>query len=217
MKEIESYLNIKQSIPEGITLVAVSKTRSIDEMMRLYEAGQRDFGENRVSELLEKKDKMPLDVRWHLIGHLQTNKVKFIAPFISLIHSIDSEKLLAEVNRQAQKQGRIITCLWQVFVATEDTKFGLLPEEIETIHCKETLDQYPNIRISGIMAMASLTNNADQIHKEFAKARAIFNQLKTNNLYPHKMEILSMGMSSDYKIAIEEGSTMLRIGSKLFE
>ncbi|MBE2246774.1 MAG: YggS family pyridoxal phosphate-dependent enzyme [Candidatus Competibacteraceae bacterium] len=217
MKELHPFDCVKKTLPADVTLVAVSKTRTIEEMMSLYQAGQRDFGENRVQELMKKKDQMPKDVRWHLIGHLQSNKVKYLVPFITLIHSIDSEKLLSEVNQQAKKQNRIIDCLWQVYVASEETKHGLLPIEIEQLHTSDTLHKYPYIRICGIMAMGTLTAESKQISKEFAQAKKLFDMLALRSLQPHEMRILSMGMSNDYPIAIEQGSTMVRIGSKLFE
>ncbi len=227
----------KNEIPSHVTLVAVSKTYPIETILEAYHAGQRIFGENRVQELAPKHQDLPHDIEWHLIGHLQTNKVKFIAPFVSLIHSIDSLKLLQEVNKCAEKSHRVIDCLLQVHIAQEETKFGLSFEEAEKLLASEEFSEMKHIRITGLMGMATLTENENQIRKEFKSLKHFFDthcQLPTAN--PPKdspcgrirplangsaqadcqLKILSMGMSSDYKIAIEEGSTMIRVGSLIF-
>jgi hypothetical protein len=207
----------KHSLPEGVTLVAVSKTKPSSLILEAYEAGQRDFGENKVQEMVEKASLLPKDIRWHLIGHLQTNKVKYIAPFVHLIHSVDSLKLLAEINRQALKNGRIIDILLQFHVAKEETKFGLSLEEAEALLRSSEYAQMKNIRITGIMGMASFTEDDMQVRHEFSALNSIFDYLK--NRYFQDLDFFkerSMGMSGDYKIAMEEGSTMIRIGSTIF-
>ena len=201
----------------GAKLVAVSKTKSIEEILSLYNQGQRVFGENKVQELVEKQAALPKDIEWHLIGHLQTNKVKHIAPFASMIHSIDSLKLLVEVNKQAAKANRIIPCLLQVYIAQEETKFGLDEVELIALLANEDFKQMHNIAICGLMGMASNTENAQQIHAEFASLKMLFDKLK-HNYFKNKSEFkeISMGMSSDYLIALQHGSTLVRIGSALF-
>ena len=190
-----------------VTLVAVSKTKSVADIRTLYDAGQRDFGENYVQELTEKQSLLPTDIRWHFIGHLQSNKVKYIASFVHLIQSVDSEKLLREVDKQAAKQGRVIDCLLQVYIAREETKFGLDEVELKTVfeHAKDLA----HVRILGLMGMASFTENPQKIREEFRRLKSIYDQ------YPG-LSMLSMGMSSDYRIAIEQGSNMVRIGSLIF-
>lgn len=208
-RQIKSELDVKQ-----ITLVAVSKTKPVEDIQELYDLGQRDFGENYVQELTEKAGQLPNDIRWHFIGHLQSNKVKFIAPFVQLIHGVDSLKLLKEINKQAGKNNRVIDCLFQVHIAQEETKFGM--DEKELTEALMESDQLKNVRVCGLMGMASFTDNLDKVRGEFRNLKAIFDkqpQLITHNT---KLTTLSMGMSSDYKIAIEEGSTMIRIGSLLF-
>lgn len=205
---------IKSLLPEGVTLVAVSKTHAPDKIREAYEAGQRVFGENRVQELVPKYEALPKDIEWHLIGHLQTNKVKYVAPFVSLIHSVDSEKLLGEINKQAEKCGRVIDVLLQVFVAKEETKFGFLTEEIAKLYATQGLTGYTHTRIRGLMAMATHTDNEQQIKDEFASVAALFNAVRTQA--GPAFDILSMGMSSDWRIAVEQGSNMVRIGSTLF-
>ena len=192
-----------------ITLVAVSKTKPIEDILELYNLGHRDFGENYVQELTEKNEKLPNDIRWHFIGHLQTNKVKSITPFIYLIHGVDSLKLLKEIDKQAEKNKRVIDCLLQVHIAQEETKFGF--DETELLNLE--LKQFSNVRIKGLMGMASLTDDINKIRFEFKSLKILFEKLKTQN---PELSILSMGMSADYKIAIEEGSNMVRIGSLLF-
>jgi pyridoxal phosphate enzyme (YggS family) len=207
----------KHSLPEGVTLVAVSKTKPSAFILEAYEAGQRDFGENKVQEMAKKASILSKDIRWHLIGHLQTNKVKYIAPFVHLIHSVDSLKLLAEINKQANKNNRIIDCLLQFHVAQEETKFGLSMEEAEELLKSSEYANMKNIRLVGVMGMASFTEDKMQVRKEFRELYKIFDYLK--HTYFNHLDFFkerSMGMSSDYKIAEEEGSTMIRIGSTIF-
>ena len=198
-------------------LIAVTKTRSLNELEELLAAGQNTFGENRVQELLEKKDKLPNTIQWHLIGHLQTNKVKYIADFITMIHSVDSIKLAKEINKQAKKHHRIIDCLLQFHVAQEESKFGISPENKDAfVQTLMDLD-LQHIKIRGIMGMASLTEDKQQVQQEFASLKNIHNSLKNNQFKNlDEFDTLSMGMSGDYEIALKEGSTMIRVGSKLF-
>ena len=210
---------------KNVTLVAVSKTKSIEEILELYQLGQRDFGENYVQELVDKYEQLPKDIRWHFIGHLQTNKVKLIAPFISLIHSVDSLKLLKEIDKQAKKNQRIIDCLLQVYIAKEETKFGLDAEELDEIITRilgtnytneKTEKSFKNICIKGLMGMASFTDNVGIVRNEFKFLKSLFNKYPTFSIVNFQLSIISMGMSADYKTAIEEGSNMVRIGSLLF-
>ena len=208
---------ILKSIPNHVTLVAVSKTKPIENIQNLYDVGQRIFGENRVQELEEKHQALPKDIQWHLIGHLQRNKVKFIAPFVALIHSIDSERLLDEVNIQAKKNNRKIKVLLQFHIAQEETKFGFDLEEIKELFSRRSPETFDSIEFCGVMGMASFSDDENQVRKEFKNLKLIFNQLKStyfSNL--SSFSEISMGMSGDYKVAIEEGSTMVRVGSSLF-
>lgn len=213
----ENIKKIRNHIPKEVELIAVSKTKSIEEIKIAYTSGQRHFGENKVQELLEKQQALPKDIKWHMIGHLQSNKIKFIAPFIHLIHAVDSEKLLIEINKEAKKNNRIINCLLQFHIATEETKFGLSFEEAKEILESKTFVEMQNISIVGVMGMASFTDNTEQIRDEFQQLYSIFQILKSHyfKFNPDFKEI-SMGMSSDYTIAIEEGATMVRIGSTIF-
>ncbi|HXS55123.1 MAG TPA: YggS family pyridoxal phosphate-dependent enzyme [Hanamia sp.] len=217
----ESYKNIVGELnSKNVTLVAVSKTKSAQEILELYNLGQRDFGENYVQELVEKYEQLPKDIRWHFIGHLQSNKVKLIAPFVYLIHSVDSEKLLKEINKQSEKNNRKIDCLLQVHIAEEETKFGFDEKELDNFF-KETLSMndnglYKNISIVGLMGMASFTNNINIVKKEFRFLKSLFAKYSTFSILNSQFSILSMGMSSDYELAIEEGANMVRIGSLLF-
>lgn len=198
-------------------LVAVSKTKPIEDLQEAYDAGIRDFGENKVQEIQEKQPLLPSDVRWHMIGHLQSNKVKYIAPFVHLIHGVDSFKLLQEINKQGKKIDRVIPCLLQIHIAEEETKFGFDKTEMEVmLNSKEFLD-LTHVRIAGVMGMATFTENQDQVRKEFRGLKQLFEELKTKTL-PNfvQLEDISMGMSGDYLIAQEEGSTMVRIGSAIF-
>ena len=213
-----NLLNIKSTLPEHVTLVAVSKTKPVSDLMEAYDAGQRIFGENYVQELVEKQQELPKDIQWHFIGHLQSRKVKLIAAFVSLIHGVDSLKLLEEINKQALKHHRIIDCLLQIHIAEEETKFGLNENELnEILHfVQNDKEGMKNIRIVGLMGMATFTDNQQQIKKEFTYLKSIFdktNQLLTPNF---QLQTLSMGMSGDYPLAIECGSTMVRIGSSIF-
>ena len=200
---------LTSSIPSNVTLVAVSKTKPNNDILSAYHAGQRIFGENKVQELEEKQKELPSDIQWHMIGHLQTNKVKHIAPFISLIHSVDSIKLLQEINKRAKQNNRIIDCLLQVHIAKENTKFGFKIEEINKII--EEAKEFKNITIKGLMAMATFTDESKQINKEFISIHNLFEKIKTK-----KLNTLSIGMSSDYQLAINNGSNMIRVGSAIF-
>ena len=212
----ENLTRIKAEIGPA-TLVAVSKTHPVEKIREAFEAGQIIFGENKVQELLGKYEVLPKEIQWHLIGHLQSNKVKYIAPFISLIHSIDSLKLLQEVDKQARKCGRVIPCLLQVHIAREETKFGLDENELNSLLQNPLLIQMDHIIIVGLMGMATLTSHEQEIRKEFKGLRKLFENLKLMDLPQNvKLETLSMGMSSDYIIALQEGSTMVRVGSALF-
>ena len=207
---IQENLNtVLNSIPKDVTLVAVSKTKKNSAILEAYQIGQRIFGENKVQELVEKAEELPKDINWHMIGHLQTNKVKFIAPFISLIHGVDSIKLLKEINKRAEQNNRVINCLLQVHIATESTKFGFdIPEVNKAIN---NTKEFQNIRIVGLMGMATFTDNKQQVIQEFNSLKIIFDTIKNEYI-----TTLSMGMSGDYQLAIEQGSTMIRIGSAIF-
>ena len=205
--------SIISSLPQNVTLVAVSKTKPVSDLMEAYHAGQRIFGENKIQEMAEKWEQMPKDIQWHMIGHVQTNKVKFMAPFVSLIHGVDSLKLLQEINKQAKKNNRIIDCLLQIHIAEEETKSGLNEEELTSILASDELLEMKNIRITGLMGMATFTDETDQIQKEFTHLKVLFSQFSIQN---PQLTTLSMGMSGDYKLAIACGSTMVRIGSSIF-
>jgi len=214
MAVVENIQFIENEIEgQGVTLVAVSKTKPVEMLMEAYNAGFKRFGENYVQELVDKYEQMPNDIVWYFIVHFQSNKVKYIVPFVSLIHSVDSLKLLQEINKQAAKHNRVIDCLLQIYIAEEDTKSGMTEEECLEILKSETLEKLPNVRIVGLMGMTTLTEDETQIRKEFKKLKDFYSELRT----PHsKLRTLSMGMSGDYAIAIEEGSTMIRVGSKIF-
>jgi len=214
---IQSNLNtIRESLPEHVTLVAVSKTKPVSDLMQAYEAGQRVFGENKIQEMTDKWEQMPKDIQWHMIGHVQSNKVKFMAPFVSLIHGVDSLKLLQEINKQALKNNRIIDCLLQVYIAEEESKFGLDESELKELLTDVAFKELKNIRILGLMGMATFTEDQNQIKKEFTHLKSIFDSIKTNNTSNCQLSTISMGMSGDYQLAIECGSTMVRIGSSIF-
>ena len=207
---IASNLNqIKESIPKGLTLVAVSKTKPNSDILEAYNAGQRIFGENKVQELANKYEELPKDIQWHMIGHLQSNKVKYIAPFVSLIHGVDSLKLLKEVNKRAEQNNRVIDCLLQVHIASESTKFGFGTDEIKSALI--AVEEFKNINIIGLMGMATFTNDEKQVNNEFALLSKLFEKVKTSSI-----NTLSIGMSGDYKLAINNGSTMIRVGSAIF-
>ncbi|PID89265.1 MAG: YggS family pyridoxal phosphate-dependent enzyme [Bacteroidia bacterium] len=209
--------NIKATLPNGVQLIAVSKTKPNEAIMEAYNAGSRVFGENKPQELMRKYEELPKDIEWHFIGHLQTNKVKYIAPFVTLIHGVESIKLLKEINKQAVKNNRVIDCLLQFHIAEEDTKFGLSLTEAEEILDSEAFKTLQNIRIVGVMGMATYTDNTQQIEDEFENLRNIFNILKTDFFADtDSFKELSMGMSGDYELAIKHGSTMVRIGSTIF-
>jgi PLP dependent protein len=209
--------SLKKEIPLSVKLIAVSKTRSLTEIMEAYNAGQRAFGENRVQELMAKKDDLPSDMEWHLIGHLQTNKVKQIIPFISLIHSVDSYKLLKLIDAEASKASRIVKCLLQIHIATEESKFGFSVDEINAALTPEKRSEIRNVQICGVMGMATFTSDAGLIRQEFRFLASCFRELKQKYFADSdEFREISMGMSDDYKIAIEEGSTMIRIGSRIF-
>ena len=216
MSTIQQNLNnIKSQLPANVTLVAVSKTKPVADLMEAYDAGQRIFGENKIQEMTDKWEVMPKDIEWHMIGHVQTNKVKYMAPYVSLIHGVDSLKLLQEINKQAAKNNRVIDCLLQVYIAEEESKFGLDEQELEEVLklVQHDKDNFKNIRIVGLMGMATFTENKNQIEKEFKHLKTIFDKLKTQN---SELKTLSMGMSGDYQLAISCGSTMVRIGSSIF-
>ncbi|MEO5777982.1 MAG: YggS family pyridoxal phosphate-dependent enzyme [Flavobacterium sp.] len=205
----ENLNKIQSTIPENVTLVAVSKTKPVPHLMEAYNAGQRVFGENKIQEMTEKWEQMPKDIQWHMIGHVQTNKVKYMAEYVILIHGVDSLKLLQEINKQAAKHNRVIDCLLQMYIAEEETKFGLDKNELNEILKQVQHESLQNIKIVGLMGMATFTENQMQIKKEFQYLKSVFNK------HP-QFTTLSMGMSGDYKLAIECGSTMVRIGSSIF-
>ena len=213
MSIAENLRSIKKEIPESVTLVAVSKTKPVSDIMEAYHSGHKIFGENKVQEMVQKWEEMPKDIQWHMIGHVQRNKVKYMAEFVSLIHGVDSLKLLSEIDKQAKKHDRVIPCLLQVHIAEEDTKFGFDAHEItDLIHDPEYI-KLQNISIQGLMGMATFTDDMEQVRREFRTLNRLFGELK--NALP-QIDILSMGMSGDYTVAIEEGSTMVRIGSSIF-
>lgn len=213
----ENLVQIKQSIPDDVTLVAVSKTKPNKDIMEAYETGHRVFGENRVQELTQKHDELPKDIEWHMIGHLQSNKVKYIAPFVSLIHGVHKFKLLKEINKQAKKEDRIIDVLVQFHIAQEDSKFGFDFDEAKVMLESDQFVELENINIRGVMGMATFTDNKEQIEDEFRTLNNYFHVFKSNFFkFNDSFNIISMGMSGDYEIAIEEGSNMIRVGSKIF-
>jgi pyridoxal phosphate enzyme (YggS family) len=212
-----SYRDIIETLPENVTLVAVSKTKTAKDILDIYAQGQRIFGENKVQELCDKYEQLPKNIEWHLIGHLQTNKVKYIAPFVSMIHAVDSLKLLTEINKQAKKNNRTIDCLLQFHIAQEETKFGMNQQEAEELLQSSEFKALKNIQICGVMGMASFTEDETQIKTEFQSLQTIFDTLKKEYFQKQSsFAVRSMGMSSDFKIAIEEGSTMIRVGSLIF-
>ncbi len=217
---VDSYNKIQKELLEHhVTLVAVTKTKPLSDILEAYDAGQRDFGENYVQELLDKYEALPKDIRWHFIGHLQSNKVKYIAPFIHLIHGVDSEKLLLEINKQGMKIGRKIPCLLQMHISAEETKFGLDESELESIILKMTSNQnaFDHASVKGLMGMASFTEDNDLIITEFTKLKKLYDNCNARlSIIDYPLSILSMGMSSDYRFAVRAGSNMVRIGSLLF-
>ncbi|MGC6403363.1 MAG: YggS family pyridoxal phosphate-dependent enzyme [Flavobacteriaceae bacterium] len=211
MSIAQNLISLTKSLPKDVTLVAVSKTKPVEDLMEAYRAGHRVFGENKVQEMVHKWEQMPQDINWHMIGHLQRNKVKYIAPFVALIHGVDSERLLQEIDKQAAKHQRIIPCLLQIHIAQESTKFGLSETELDALIAKSV--NYPNVQLRGLMGMASFTEDTAQIQKEFAVLKNIFDRVQSQLT---GFDVLSMGMSGDYTLAIEQGSTMIRVGSKIF-
>jgi len=212
----QNIIEFKKKLPNGIDLVAVSKTKPIADIQEAYDAGHRIFGENKVQEMVNKYEELPKDIQWHMIGHLQRNKVKYMASFVNLVHGVDSLKTLNEIDKQAKKHDRVISCLLQAKIAKEETKFGLNFDEIRSLINSEELHSLQNIKIAGLMGMASFTDNRNQIAQEFKSLNNLFSEFKKLETANIKFEILSMGMSSDYKIAIENGSNMIRVGSAIF-
>jgi hypothetical protein len=222
----DNLLKIKSTIPSKVTLIAVSKTKPVSDLMEAYNAGQRVFGENKIQEMTQKWEQMPKDIQWHMIGHVQTNKVKYMAEYVNLIHGVDSLKLLQEINKQAAKHNRVIDCLLQIHIAEEESKFGLDENELEEIlHFVQTRgnaeqsganDKLKNLKIVGLMGMATFTDNQSQIKKEFLNLKSTFDKINSLSIFNYRLSIISMGMSGDYKLAIECGSTMVRIGSSIF-
>jgi len=216
MSIAQNLLQIKSQLPTNVTLVAVSKTKPVLDLMEAYKAGQRIFGENKIQEMTEKWEQMPKDIQWHMIGHVQTNKVKFMAEYVSLIHGVDSLKLLQEINKQALKHNRIIDCLLQMYIANEETKFGLDEKELNELLSSVEFKELQNIRIVGLMGMATFTDDQNQIKEEFQHLKEIFGKINSLSIIHYPLSIISMGMSGDYKLAMECGSTMVRIGSSIF-
>ncbi len=217
MSIAENIAEIKRSLPKNVSLIAISKTRSREEILEAYNNGQRDFGENKSQEMISKASSLPNDIRWHLVGHLQTNKVKQIAPFVHLIHSVDSLKLLSEINKEGAKNNRTINCLLQFYIATEETKFGLSFDEGIALLESEDFKSMKNISVTGVMGMASFTEDTERVKSEFHELFKIFTLLRNRYLTNLRhFKDLSMGMSGDYQLAIEEGSTMIRLGTIIF-
>jgi pyridoxal phosphate enzyme (YggS family) len=212
----DNLKNIKSTLPKYVTLVAVSKTKPISDLFEAYNAGQRVFGENKIQEMAAKYDALPKDIAWHMIGHVQKNKVKYMAPFVSLIHGVENLKLLEEINKQALKHDRIIDCLLQIKIASEDSKFGMTPEDASILLQSKDFSELKNIRVIGLMGMATFTEDEDQIKEEFQLLKQTFDTLKPLESFNFKPEIISMGMSGDYQLAIACGSTMIRVGSSIF-
>ncbi|MBB1536521.1 MAG: YggS family pyridoxal phosphate-dependent enzyme [Bacteroidia bacterium] len=217
MSIVDSLASVKATLPGSIKLIAVSKTHSTERILEAYNAGQRAFGENKVQELVPKYEALPKDIEWHLIGHLQRNKVKLVVPFVSLIHSVDSEKLLSAIDQEAEKAEREVKCLIQVHIAEEETKFGFTPDEAFRFFVDKRPAAYKHVRIAGLMGMATLTDDTTRIRKEFSLLHDLFEKVRAEgNVTKEDFSTLSMGMSSDYPIAVESGSTMVRVGSAIF-
>ncbi len=215
----ENIVRFRESIPTHITLVAVSKTKPISDLQEAYDAGQRIFGENKIQEMTEKWEQLPKDIQWHMIGHVQTNKVKYMIPYVSLIHAVDRIKLLKEIDKQAQAEGRVVDILIQVKIAQEDSKFGMAVQDVIDLFEGDTIAQYPNVCVKGLMGMASFTDNEEQIAQEFAILKGLFDRFRGSEAVKAAnvdLSILSSGMSGDHKIAISKGSTMVRVGSAIF-
>lgn len=209
----ENIKKYKDELPGNVKLVAISKTKPNEDILEAYRAGQRIFGENKIQEMTDKQEELPEDIEWHMVGHVQRNKVKYMAPFVSLIHAVDSQKLLKEINKRAKQNGRVINCLLQIKIAEEDSKFGISSEEAREILASEVYSKMQNVKIIGLMGMATFTDDEDQVRSEFRYLKSTFEELKMD--YPDLQE-LSMGMSGDYEIAVDCGSTMVRIGSSIF-
>lgn len=219
MSDIASnVVRFRESVSPQATLVAVSKTKPMSDLQEAYDAGQRHFGENKIQEMTDKWEHLPKDIQWHMIGHTQRNKVKYMAPYVHLIHSVDSPRLAKEVNKQAAKNNRVINCLLQVYIANEETKFGFDKQELLTFIKSDAFKNLDHIHIKGLMGMATFTDNQEQVREEFKLLKSIFDIIKKEQLLDdrHQFEELSMGMTGDYQIALEEGSTMVRIGSAIF-
>ncbi|MCM5662885.1 YggS family pyridoxal phosphate-dependent enzyme [Galbibacter mesophilus] len=214
----ENLENIKKELPKDVTLVAVSKTKPNEDILEAYDAGQRVFGENKVQEMTQKWEALPKDIEWHMIGHVQRNKVKYMAPFVRLIHGVDTLKLLKEIEKQAKKNNRVINCLLQIHIAKEETKFGMDKEEVHELLASESFKEMKHVKIVGLMGMATFTDNEERVKSEFEYLKQLFDTTKNEFPTSQKLDftILSMGMSGDYKIAIECGSNMVRIGSSIF-
>lgn len=214
----EAIVNFCKSIPNTTTLVAVSKTKPKEDLVQAYEVGQRDFGENKIQEMTNKWEALPKDIRWHMIGHTQRNKVKYMAPYVHLIHGVDSPRLLKEINKQALNNERTIDCLLQIHIAQENAKFGFEKEELLSFLENDLFKELKNVQVRGLMGMATFTDNKDQVTDEFQSLKDLFDHIKTdaNLLNNHQFDTLSMGMTGDYEIGIEKGSTMIRIGSAIF-
>ena len=209
----ENIKNFQDELPKDVTLVAISKTKSVDDLLEAYEAGQRHFGENKIQEMTEKWEKLPKDIKWHMVGHVQRNKVKYMAPYVSLIHAVDSLKLLKEIHKEADKNGHCIDCLLQIKIAEEDSKYGISADEAREILDSEEFKELDHVKVKGLMGMATFTDDEKQVKKEFDHLKTVFEEFKEQY---SNFEILSMGMSGDYKIAIDSGSNMVRIGSEIF-
>lgn len=211
----EKIKQFKQRLSDEITLVAVSKTKPVEDIREAYEAGQRDFGENKIQDMLDKYEELPKDIRWHMVGHVQGNKIKYMAPFVYLVHGIDKPKRLKELNKEAAKNDRVINCLLQVHIAKEETKFGFSFDEALEVMKNAPVEKYPHVHIRGLMGMATFTDDQQQVRNEFRGLKSFFNKIIIDH-NPPEFNILSMGMSSDYQLAIDEGSNMIRIGTEIF-
>jgi PLP dependent protein len=212
----QNLTSILKELPFSCRLIAVTKTQPLEKITEAYETGHRIFGENKVQELVSKYEKLPKDIEWHLLGHLQSNKVKYIAPFVSLIHSVDSLKLLAEINKEGRKTNRVIDCLLQIHIAAEDTKFGFSENEVDACLSSSAVAQFGNVRVLGLMGIATFTDDMNIVRNEFKGLRTLFERLKTRAVPNIQMKELSIGMSGDYRVAVEEGSTMVRVGTAIF-
>jgi len=216
MSITKNLQDIQAQLPENVTLVAVSKTKPVSDIMQAYKAGQRIFGENKIQDMVDKYEEMPKDIQWHMIGHVQRNKVKYIASFVTLIHGVENFKTLKEINKQAAKHDRIIDCLLQIKIASEDTKFGMSANEASEILQSEAFSELKNVNVVGVMGMATFTEDQEQIKREFSFLKNTFEDLKSLQTTNSNLQVISMGMSGDFKLAIQCGSTMVRVGSSIF-